>query len=127
MSALFSSPDHAGSSTSKIDAPLLGAACWIPLLTFLALFGFAAIAWARVGHWPYCANPDPKDLNLPFLHGAALFSLPIGFVSIPACLLMVIAAWSSLKRRDVVAYTLGAAAWAFILPITGHLFEWLID
>ena len=86
----------------KLDATMLGLACWIPIIAFLALFGFAAVAWGRVGHWPYYANPDPKDLALPFLHAAALLAYPLALVSIPACLLVVILSWHSLKRRGYV-------------------------
>ena len=111
----------------KLDALMVGLACWIPIIAFVALLGFAAVAWVRVGHWPYCANPDPKDLALPLLHAAALLAYPLALVSIPACLLVVILSWDSLKRHDVVMFTLGASLWAFALPMTGPLFEWLID
>ena len=111
----------------KLDAELLGYACWLPFIAFLALAGFATVARVRVGHWPYYSNPDPKDLDLPLLHAAALLSYPIALVSIPACLFVVILAWNSMKRRDVFMVMLGVALWAFILPITGPLFEWLID
>ncbi len=127
MNTSLNSADHPERSPSTVDTRLLGAACWIPLITVLTLIGFAAIAWTQVGHWPHYANPDPKDLRLPLLHAAALLSLPIGFVSIPACFLVVIAMWDSLKWRDIIAFTVGAALWAFILPLTRHLFEWMID
>jgi hypothetical protein len=117
--------DRRGSTAT--DVQLLGAACWIPLLAFLALMGFAAIACVRVGHWPHYANPDPKNLRLPVLHAAALLSYPIALVSIPACFLLLVATWGRLRRRDVVVFTAGTALWAFFLPITGRLFEWLID
>lgn len=111
----------------KLDAAMLGIACWIPMIAFVALFGFAGVAWVRVGHWPYYANPDPKDLALPFLHAAALLAYPLALVSIPTCLLVVILSWESLKRHHVIMFTLGASLWAFTLPMTGPLFEWLID
>ena len=127
MSTTSTSHDDLQSATEKLDARLLGFACWMPIFTFLALFGFAAIAWIRQGHWPYYANPDPKELDLPFLHAAALLAYPITMVSVPACLLVVIVTWKSLRRLDVVVFALGTSLWAFMLPITGPLFGWLID
>jgi hypothetical protein len=61
----------------------LGIVCWIPLLTFIAVIGFATVAAIQVGQWPHYANPDPKDLHLPLLHWAALVAYPLALVSIP--------------------------------------------
>jgi len=33
----------------------------------------------------------------------------------------------SLPRRDVLRLSIGAAAWAFTLPLIGKLLEWFID
>jgi hypothetical protein len=119
--------DNTQRRAEEVDARLLGLACWTPLIAFLTLFGFAAIGWVRVDHWPHYANPDPKDLHLPVLHAAALLAYPLALVSIPACLLVLVLAWNSLRLRDVIIYTSGASLWAFVFPITGSLFEWLID
>ena len=97
------------------------------MLTFITVVVFATIAASRVRHWPSYSNPDPKDLHLPLLHGAALLSYPLALLSIPIGLFVAIFGWSSLRRGHVIVFTVGAAAWAFILPITGSLFEWLID
>jgi hypothetical protein len=102
-------------------------ACWVPLITCLVVVGFAAMAWHRVGHWPVYGRPDPKDLNLPWLHGAALISFPLAVVAIPLSLFVVICDYRSLERRDVVVFTAGTAGWAFLFPTMGKLFEWLID
>jgi hypothetical protein len=127
MNPSASSQVRAEGRKSKVDALLLGAACWIPVIMLLLLFGFATIAWKQVGHWPHYGSPDPKDLNLPFLHLAAMLSLPVGMVSVLACLVVVIAAWSSLKWRDIVAYAFGAVAWIVSFPLIGSLGVWLID
>jgi hypothetical protein len=127
MTASINPTSAARQSASSSTHRFFRVACWIPVLTFITVVGFAAIAANRMRHWPYYSNPDPKDLHLPFLHGAALLSYPLALLSIPIGLFVAIFGWSSLRRRDVIMFTAGTAAWAFILPITGRLFEWLID
>ena len=112
---------------SELDAIFLGFACWIPLAAFIVLIAFALFAALKAGHWPYYSNPDPKDLKTPLLHAAALLAYPIALVSIPACLLVVIAAWRSLRCRDIGLFMVGVALWTFTTPVTGQLFGWLID
>lgn len=56
-----------------------------------------------------------------------MLSVPIGLVSVFACLLVVVGAWISLKRRDIIAYLFGFAGWLFTYPIMRPLCEWLID
>ncbi len=114
-------------SDSPTAARLFGVASWISLLSVVVLIAFATMAATRVGHWPYYSNPDPKDLRLPILHVAALLSFPLALVSVPVGFFVAILSWSSLPRRHIVVFAIGAAAWAFIFPITGKLFEWLVD
>src|SRR5687767_5436541 len=103
MNTLRISNEDKRESAGGLDRVLLGIACWIPLIAFIALVAFAVIAAERVGHWPYYSNPDPKELRLPVLHAAALLSYPVALISIPACLLVVIIAWRSLRWRDIIA------------------------
>jgi hypothetical protein len=125
--SISSMEDDHRSSVTRLENRLLGLACWIPLIVFLMLFGYAAIAWAQVGHWPRYSQPDPKQLGLPILHLGALLAYPLALVSVPACLLLVVVLWEDLRRRDIVVFTIGAAAWAFFLPLTGPLLGWLLD
>ena len=125
MTASIDTPGSGRASTP--EARFFRVTCWLPVLTFVILVGFALVAAVRTGHWPYYGNPDPKELHLPFWHGAALLSFPVALMSIPIGLFVVILGWPSLRGRDVIVFTAGTAAWAFILPIIGKLFEWLID
>ena len=127
MNAASQRGENGSRPIEKMETRFLAIAFWIPLVAFSALGGFATIARIRVGHWPYYSNPDPKDLNLPFFHVAALVSYPVALVSVPLGLLLVVLAWDTLRRRDVAVFALGSALWAFFLPTTGRLFEWLID
>ena len=127
MTASTSSTEAIRKAASSPATRFFRVACWIPLLTFVSVIGFAIIAAIRVGHWPYYSNPDPKDLRLPLLHGAALLSYPVALLTIPICLGVVFLGWGALKRRDVLVFTVGAAGWAFMFPIIGRLFEWLVD
>jgi hypothetical protein len=97
------------------------------VLTLVIVIGFAIIAAIRVGHWPYYSNPDPKELHLPLLHGAALLSYPLALLIMPIGLGFVFLGWGALKRRDVLVFAVGAAGWVFMFPIIGGLFVWLID
>ena len=106
---------------------MVGIALWIPLAALTMLLGFALLATLSAGSWPSYGNPDPKTLRLPFFHVAALLSYPVALISVPLGLLIAILAWTSVRRRDVIVFTVGAAGWAFILPLTGPLFSWLID
>jgi hypothetical protein len=110
-----------------LEARFYSITCWLPAIAFVILIGFATIASIRVGHWPYYSNPDPKELHLPLLHAAALFSYPLALISLPIGLLIALLSFDSLRRRDIIVFTTGAAAWAFIFPIVGRLFEWLVD
>jgi hypothetical protein len=56
-----------------------------------------------------------------------LLSYPLALVSIPISLSVAILGWTTLKRRDVIIFAIGAVAWTFVFPVTGRLFEWLID
>lgn len=112
---------------ADLDATILGFACWVPFVAFAVVMGFAGVAALKVGHWPFYGNPDPKDLKLPVLHIAALLAYPVGFASLFACLLVVVVCYASLRRRDVVVYGIGAVCWAFMMPLSRSMFEWLID
>lgn len=108
-------------------ARIFSVVCWVPMITFASFMSFAIIGATRVGHWPYYSNPDPKDLRLPFLHGAALFSYPLALLMIPIGLGVVFLGWGALKRRDVIVFAVGAGAWTFMFPVIGSLLEWLLD
>jgi hypothetical protein len=127
MNTLMTSGEDNRGHPAKFDGPFWKIVCWIPIVTFTVLMGFAVIASVRFGHWPYPFNPDPKSLRLPLLHAAAMLSYPLAFLSIPVGLWAMFNVWDSLQRRDVVVFTMGASMWAFILPITRRLLEWLVD
>lgn len=95
------------------------------LSSSLIVVCFAAIATYRVGHWPFYSHPDPKDLGLPVLHIAALFSYPVGVLSLLAGLMLLIASPAKWSRADVVAFVAAGILWCVATP--GRLFVWLID
>ena len=127
MTTSLTSREERAGVVSTLGGRFFRIACWAPSVGFLALIVFATIASARVGHWPYYSNPDPKDLRLPLLHALALFSYPVAFLSIPTCLAVVIRASATLRRRDIPVFAIGASLWAFILPVSGRLLAWLVD
>src|SRR5687768_16199731 len=61
----------------------------LPLACYAVMLAYSCYGAAVVGHWPYHANPDPKELPLrPLLHfvaivmftgGSSLFLLPMGY------------------------------------------------
>ena len=97
----------------------------LALVAGLVVVGFAVVSLMRLGHWPSYGNPDPKDLKLPFLHIAALFSYPIGLLSVIAGLLWLMASPAKWSRAN--ALVLGAAAIVWCCVIPGRLLEWLLD
>ena len=114
----------------------------LPLACYAVMFAYACYGAAVVGHWPYYAHPDPKELPLRTLLYVVTIIMLIGALSV---LLLPIgyAVWRLvLKLKDravpkhrtwVLLYAVGAAVW--IIDFVGvrvrmpwrSLIEWMID
>lgn len=95
------------------------------LVTALVVTGFAAFAAYRVGDWPFYSHPDPQDLDVPFLHFAALFSFPIAIVTLLAGTVWLIGARAKWTKADAIVFLAAAALWCLATP--GRLLNWLVD
>ena len=114
----------------------------LPLACYGALIAYACYAWFQLGHWPYYAHPDPKELphrvllnvtSAVFLAGvAAILLIPFGYLVWRA-----VAAWRKKPvpphRRPVVWYMTGTALWVLdlaaeftSLPWSSNI-GWLLD
>jgi drug/metabolite transporter (DMT)-like permease len=120
----------------------LGALSILPLAGFLLLVGFAGYAASIIGHWPYYAHPDPKELGLPrmvtvvglasLLGLLSIILLPCGYI-----LARMVARWRQrplvLSPGTLPLYFAGAALWLidFTLMHTGgpwpSLLNWILD
>lgn len=114
-------------SKSKSPSIFLAVIAWIPLIAFAVPNAFAAIARFRVGHWPFYSHPDPKELALREWHLASLLAFPVAALSLALGFIGFVVASGSARKSDLVIFGVGAALWAFTLPWTGRLFQWLID
>lgn len=103
------------------------AVSWLPMMTFAVPIVFAAVAFVRVGNWPYYSHPDPKDLRLPVLHVAALLCYPIALFSFLARGLAAVIWLVGFRKRDLLVFLIGAVLWLVGLPIVGPLLGWLGD
>ena len=114
----------------------------LPLLGYAVLLGYAGYATVVIGHWPYYAHPDPKDLPGPTLlrivSGAMAVSLamvvalPIGYA-----IRRAVAAWKkqSLAPHPAPLLIYGAGALVWILDLAAEftplpwssLTSWMLD
>src|SRR6478736_1227547 len=92
----------------------------LPLACYGVLLAYACYAWLQVGHWPYYAHPDPKELphrdllrlaSAVFLVGAlSVTAIPVGYLVWRA-----MAIWRKKPtlphRKPVVLYLAGVALW----------------
>ena len=92
----------------------------LPIVCYGLIVAYACYAAAVVGHWPYYAHPDPKDLPLRGLVYVADIILLIGLVTV--VLVPIVygayrtkAAWSKVQvpphRAAVGLYCFGALSW----------------
>jgi hypothetical protein len=61
----------------------------LPLASYGVVIAYACYAWFHLGHWPYYAHPDPKELphrallniaSVAFLAGLfSLLVIPLGY------------------------------------------------
>jgi hypothetical protein len=114
----------------------------LPLACFVAMFAYACYGAAVVGHWPYYAHPDPKELpHRVLLHVTGAFML-VGAAS----LVLVppgYGVWRAVThlregrtpkhRRWVWIYCAGATPWfldwvAMVSRAPWHsVISWLLD
>jgi len=105
------------------------------------LFAYACYAAVIVGHWPYYAQPDPKELPLRPLLSVVGYITAAGAMSVLVLPLMFAicryyARWrnvhvSKQRRVPTILYLAGAALWIadLTLTFTDHqsLVSWIID
>ena len=92
----------------------------LPLASYAALLAYACYGAVVVGHWPYYAHPDPKELPVQVLLHIATIIMLMGVLSV-LLLPIVYAAWRlvmRLQHRPVLqdsvwvwVYVAGAIAW----------------
>jgi len=114
----------------------------LPLVCYGTLVAYACYAWVQIGHWPYYAHPDPKELphrallsitSAVFLLGvSSMIFVPVGYL-----VYRVVAAARkkaiSPHRGPAVLYLTGAALWVLdfaaeftALPWSSNI-SWLLD
>ena len=98
----------------------------------VALYAYAGVAWAVVGHWPSYGRPDPEDLGLPVLHG----SVAIGFYASGLGILLWVLCFPLCSRAlgargvrlHVLVFVLGIGMLALMLfQDLGGVFNWYAD
>ena len=104
-----------------------GVVSLIPLAAFTALFGFVALAYARVGHWPRYSLPDPSELRQPLLYATAICSFPAVIFSVGIAFLSLAFRPDRWRRSHLAVLLLGAAAWSSSVPLLDGLMNWLLD
>ena len=96
----------------------------LPLACYAVIVGYGCYAWLQIGHWPYYAHPDPKELphrvllhitSAVFLIGAlSVMLIPAGYL-----LWRAVASWKKRPvpphRTPVVLYLTGVALWVLDL------------
>ncbi|RXK55768.1 hypothetical protein ESB00_07745 [Oleiharenicola lentus] len=114
----------------------------LPLVCFLVLFAYGCYGTVVVGHWPYYAHPDPKELPLrPLSYAVALTSLAgiLAVLALPIAYTVArgIAAWRkqplTLRHGTLPLYFMGSALWVadFVVMKSGgpwhSLLSWIMD
>jgi hypothetical protein len=114
----------------------------LPLACYGVLIAYACYAWFQIGHWPYYAHPDPKELPHRVLLNIATFAFLVGICSViivPVGYLIwrMVMAWRKKPapphRRPVLWYLAGVALWVLdsvaepaAMPWTSNI-SWLLD
>jgi hypothetical protein len=114
---------------------------WLPIASYAMLVGYACFAMSVVGHWPYYAHPDPKDLPGGSLVKVVTFTTLAGLASvvlIPAAFgfSRLVAAWQkkeslTLQQSAARMYLFGAIVWCIDLGLKSagrhSLTSWILD
>src|SRR5687767_13461639 len=92
----------------------------LPLVCYVLLFAYAGYGAFVIGHWPYYAHPDPRELPLRVLLHTAVIIMLAGALSL-IVLPMGYAMWRlvmKLKHRAVpqhrtwvMLYLIGSIIW----------------
>ena len=114
----------------------------LPLACYAIMLAYAGYGALVVGHWPYYAHPDPKELPLEFLLGAvaivmlvgvaALLLIPIGYVAWRVAVAMRHQQIDA-RRKAVIVYSAGALLWVLdFAALHGDMpwhstLNWLLD
>lgn len=96
----------------------------LPLACYAVIVCYGCYAWFQIGHWPYYAHPDPKELPhrvLLDIASAVFLAGLLSVISIPAGYLLwrAVASWQKRPvpphRTPVVLYLTGVAVWVLDL------------
>jgi hypothetical protein len=113
----------------------------IPLVCYAILVTYACYATVTIGHWPYYAHPDPKELPFRPLMNVVVLTTFAGLLSVVGLPLLhslhsLWQTWRKTERRPLSAGTLtfylaGAVAWIADLTLTfadkRSLTSWIFD
>ena len=117
----------------------------LPAICYAVLLVFACLAALQIGHWPYYAHPDPKELlSLRAVYLIASYATLLGVVSVvvlPACyaIFRTLAQWRKWRKwrfekkpKGIILYSVGATLWIldFVLMFTHSrwsLMSWIFD
>ena len=93
---------------------------WFPLICYGLVLVYACYAAAVVGHWPYYAHPDPKNLPWPELVNVAMMIVLAGMASVVIVPLSYavyrsVAAWRGIRigphGKVILIFCIGALLW----------------
>ncbi|MDO8544892.1 MAG: hypothetical protein Q7S40_30980 [Opitutaceae bacterium] len=102
----------------------------LPLMSYLALLGFACAAFISCGRWPTMSYPDPKSLGISFIpaiwlmFAVAACGTPVYLVTVVLQLLHLRSSFSRVDAVGLAAYTAGLALWIFA---SKDLLTWFLD
>lgn len=95
------------------------------MIGYLIVLCFAFVAMLKIGHWPYYAHPDPKELGMPIWLAVSSYGFiasALGAFLIPSILALV----HLLSRDKDAPKTKGAVILALVIYIIG-VGLWVID
>jgi len=114
----------------------------LPLVCYAAVLCYACYAASLLGHWPYYAHPDPKELPGPSFVTIAGLVVLLGLLSVIVLpfgygIYRAIAAWKkhpvTSQTKPVLLYCAGAALWVldvapeFMRLPWSSLASWVMD
>jgi hypothetical protein len=95
----------------------------LPLACYAGLLAYACYGWFQVGHWPYYAHPDPKELPHDLLLRITSIVFLIGVLSILLTPLVYVV-WRTLAAWK--KWSVPAQGGPMILYLTG-VTMWVLD